>query len=332
MRPLLLAAFALALAAADAPDWVSNRPVEDGVLYGVGQAANADDSQGKAKADISSQLLSSVSSKSVSKQSQKLEVVNEQKTKETKTSFDMETAVSTAAKFLPGAEVAKQQTVGGTVYTLVKLEKAKFVAAAKLRIAELDKPLAKVAGADPDPMTGPRVAALRGCVAKAEERDALALTLAGQGEAVADAPVGGESLRTRLGLLIEPATVSVKGAANAPASRDAVLDVLDSLDITACQNPDEARFELRLAEKGRTQELPPQSGKVWIKGFITGAVTVVRKDTGEVIGSLEASATATDASGSEAGAKAKAREALIKNLGDELKNRLLTILIRGAAE
>ena len=42
MRPLLLAAFALALAAADAPDWVSNRPVEDGVLYFrmLGQCSN----------------------------------------------------------------------------------------------------------------------------------------------------------------------------------------------------------------------------------------------------------------------------------------------------
>jgi hypothetical protein len=236
--------------------------------------------------------------------------------------------VQTQAKFLPGAEVAAQQTVDKTVYTLVKLEKAKFIQAAKLRISELDKPLAKLAGADPDPITGARIAALRGAVPKAEERDVLAMTLAGQGEGVADAPVSADNLRARLGLLIEPGTVSVKGADKAPTARDAVLDVLDQLDLAACTNPDEARFELRLVEKARSQQTPNN----WTKVFLTGAVTVLRTDTGEVIGSLEASASGMDASGSADGSKAKAREALIKELGEQLKQRLLPILIRGAAE
>jgi hypothetical protein len=330
MRLLPLLVLAAALTAADPPAWVSDRPMQDGVLFGVGQAADAKQSQDLAQADISGQLLSSVSSQSASDKSQKIETVNGQTSKELKSSFSMQTAVATQAKFLPGVEVAQQQTVDKTVYTLVKLEKARFIQAAKLRIAELDKPLAKLAGADPDPITGARVAALRAALPKAEERDVLAMTLAGQGEGVADAPVSGDNLRARLGLLVEPATIAIKGADKAPATRDAVLDVLDGLDIAAAANPDEARFQLRLVEKSRQQQTPPPQN--WTKVFLTGAITVVRLDTGEVIGSLEKSATGMDASGSAEGSLAKARTALITELGDEIKKRLLPILIRGTAE
>jgi hypothetical protein len=328
MRLLALCALAACLAAADVPAWVNDRPVEDGTLFGVGQAADAADSQAKAKADISGQLLSSVSSHSTSQQSQKLEKTNDATVKETKSSFDMKTAVSTQAKFLPGAEVAAQVTAGGTVYTLVKLNKAAFIKAAQARIAELDKPLGKLAGADPDPITGARITALRRGVPLAEERDALALTIAGQGEAVADTPVAGDDLKARLGLLLEPGTVALKHADKAPSCRDAVLDVLDGLGLAAADKADEARFELRLTEKSRMQKTP----NGWQKCEITGAVTVARLDTGEVIGSLEAKAVKTDATGSEEGAKSKARDELIKTLGNELNTRLLPILIRGKSD
>jgi hypothetical protein len=322
---LLLLAACL-VGAEDAPAWYTDRPVEDGILFGLGSAPQAAQSQDLAKADIAGQLMSSIDTK---RESQKSQVTQDDAAggsrREQSSSFSQTTTVSARARFLPGVEVVKQEQVGGRVYTLLKLDKEAFRQAATNRVNQIDTLLNKLAKPVPK-LTGARLAALRRALAQSEERETLALTLGGQGIEITASALDPAAIRAQLGLLVTPGTIFFSGGQQATAVRDAAVASLAELDLASLEQADGARFELRLLEKSQQLPLP----NTWIKVQMTGTITVINLETGETIGSLSSSVTSTNVS--QVAAQSKAREQLITQLGAEIAAKLLPILIRGSAE
>lgn len=326
LRPLIALLVIMQLLAAneEVPEWYSNLPSEDGVLYGVGAGNSPAEAQDVAKASIASQLLASVDAQ---RQTMKARVTvsdGENEASQTVSAFSQHITTAARAHYLPGAEVVRQEKVGKKTYALVRLEKERFKQAARHRIAEIDAVLSKLAPR-PARITGARLAALRRALPMAEEREALALQLAGTGETVAGTPLTADAIRTQLGLLITPGTIAFRGDAQAAEVRDAVVQCLADLDLSVVEG-DSARFETRLQQKRQSTTLP----NGWVKVHLSGTLIVVNAETGETIGSLSASENAT--STTENLALDKARQKFVAALANEINDKLLTILIRGKPE
>jgi hypothetical protein len=323
LRLLLPTFCCLALAAAE-PSWVANRPAEPGTLFGVGVGTDGPTSRDEALADLAMQLNVSVTSERSSTVSSTAAATGDTTSNELRQTYDQRTAVRAAARFLPGVTVAKQETVDGQTWTLVRLERIAFVAAAKARAKEIDRQTADIP-AESEVLDGARVRALRGLLAAAEERAALALALTGQGVNVPPPPLSVDQIRAQLGLLANGTTVWIAGADQAAGVRDAITAVLDELGLQAAANAEAATFVLAATENARARQL---AGRPWTRVDLTGSVTARLRSPARTLGSIEVSSSATSTS-SEADGRAEARTALITDLGAELRKRLLTVLVRG---
>ncbi len=324
-RSAFLALLAAAACAGE-PAWFANRPADDKNLYGVGVGKEAATSKSAAQADLVEQLIVSVSSSRETTTAASTKATDGKVEASLAEDYRQQVKSASDVPFLAGAEIAKQETVDGAVFTLLSLERKKFTTAALARVADLDRVIGKGPEAQPDPLTGAWVEAARGIVMAASEREILRSILIGQGAAVPDSPVSALEVRRLLGGLIHPPVLELVKPGEAPGVRDALLDCADGLGYTIALKPEEARYRVNIVEKKRMVPIDREEGSRWYKVTITGAVTVTNKATKQVVGSLEASASATSTL-SEADGQAKAREALIKKLGDEIRRRLLPIFI-----
>ncbi|MCX8016698.1 MAG: LPP20 family lipoprotein [Rhodocyclaceae bacterium] len=323
---LALIGVSRSLCAGEVPSWYEKVPFEEGALFGVGSAKDPAEAQEIAKADIAGQLMTSLTSERESQKRQESVYSSEGGDRRViQTAFRQTISTQTQARYLPGAEVMRQERVGERFFVLVRLDKERFRTAAMQRIQQIDEQLGKLA-AKPARITGARIAALRRALPLAEERDALALTLAGLGTPSQPSPLPVESVRAQLGLLITPGTIVCRANEATEPIREAIEGVLADLDLAVVEPGKEARFELKLAQKQQQSTLP----NGWVKCQLSGAITVINLESGETIGSLSASETATFTHAE--GALSKAREKLIAALSTELQQKLLPILIRGVPE
>lgn len=331
----------LASLAAEEPEWLRQRPHDANALYGIGQASgeNArEQSRARAVVEISEQLVISIASSSESISESDTVIVegsggggsNADEEPDQAAAADGEQLrlreyfsrrihSDTESHFLPGVEIVRQETVGDTVYTLARLERQRFVGAVQERAAMIDRNLEAATRLGDQDLSGAQLQQLQRAHALGDERQRLARLLVGQGARLDEAPVDLDALARRLGRLAQGNRVALEGSSRAPDVRDALLDMLDISGLTVIQD-DSANFQLRLRQRQRSREVGD-----WHRVSITGAITVVDRASGEVLGSLEETVEKSSTQG-EAEAAARAREALIEKLGETLNQRLLRLM------
>lgn len=313
--------FSLSSLSAEVPDWVSVRPHTEGYIYGVGQS-NHPERAGQiavteATVEISSQIMQTIANIREDDTEQEIVTIDEEQTVRLQQRFSSRTRSETGASALPGAEIVAQEQHGDTSYALVRLDRKNFIASTKTRTESIDSRLVRLQEA-PQPITGAYIAQLRRVVDLAQQREELYWLLIALGEReLLESPLPMHEFESRLGNLIRGNSIRLQGHARAPGTRDAVLDVIDILNLV---EHEDAVFELRLRERARTEV----QGN-WHRAHITGAVTVLDADTQAIIGSLEH--TASDAStANEETAVSRARAKFIEEMGAKLEQRLLLML------
>ncbi|TVR43144.1 MAG: hypothetical protein EA402_10125 [Planctomycetota bacterium] len=322
---LLSCGLPVALGAAESgealPEWLQQRPNDPQHLYGIGEASgeNARElSRTLAVVDISEQLVVSVRSSRESESESEVVVDGDEEVVRLRESLRRQIRADSESHYLPGVEIVAQQRQGDTVYTLARLSRQRFSQAVQERVEALDGELEPIARLEPE-LTPQTLQRWRRAHDLSAEREQLAVLLESQGTRLAAGPIAFEQVRSRIGRLAQGTRLQLEGSAQAPAVRDSVLDIVDTLGLTVISD-ESATFQLRLRERSRSRVVGD-----WTRVTITGAITAVDRVTGEVIGSLEHSVEKSSVQGEEE-ARARAREALIEEFGKILQQRLLPLL------
>jgi len=303
------------------PDWAKNLERDAGHLYGLGKASGKGAKQralASAYLEIAQQLMVSVEGRTEIEEETETETTDEGDSVHIKERFLEAVATTTERTLLVGARTHKMEMKGDTVWALVRLEKSGFNDAVEGRVAEIDRQLARLEEA-PERIDVDYIRQVRRILPLVHEREGFALIIRGQGGELPASPLPFAEVEARVGLLAHGARVMLEGAKKAPSARDAVLDVIDDLGVTVHQD-ESAPIELRLRERKRVTEVGG-----WHKLRLTGAVTVVDRTTGEIVGSLETTVKESSTEG-EAVALDRARETMIRELGDKVRARLLPLM------
>lgn len=309
MRWLAAALLPLLLAAGE-PAWWGSAPA-DGRRYGRGLGATPEAARDQALADLALQLIATIS---VERETQTVLASGSQGGELAERSAFRQRLESRLAQ-LPGVEVVARAEADGLHYALVAVAPEALRAAWMPQLSALDRTLAALPLARPEPVTAPWAARLRAALPLAEERALLAAALAGLGSPPPAPPCTPERLRALLGALVAVPWVVLLGEAEAPGLAAGLRRAADAAGIAVANAA--APWTLRLRETVHESRLP----RGWTRVRIVGEVSLARAHEPAVLAVLAAEGEAVSTQDAAAALR-QARERLAERIAEEARQRL----------
>ncbi len=308
----------LAAPAAGLPDWVANRPADAEFLYGVGTGAGPSAialSTAAARLDLGQQISAAVSGGALTRAETQTVTETDGTTVQVRDLLVGDVRIRVDERTYRGAEIIAQTTVGGTVYTLVRMPRAMGAQRLSERLAELDARLADLPFGKTTPAARRR---LMRAVTDHHERSGVARALAVLGQPAPASTIPPGAFEKELGRLADGSIIGYRGESEGPA-RDAVLQVIRDWGLSLAPDVDgDARLALRV------QSTPVHR---MVDGWhrVELSVRVEILVDGGVAGQLKA-VGAGDSSESREIAIDRAMEALAPKLQPQLETRLWDLL------
>lgn len=313
------------------PGWVAQPPSAPGMLYAVGSANDRDGALASARKELASQVQLDIHAETESTDTyQNRESTGNSRVESLAAEARSRVRTRAALSDLPGVTVDRQETVNGTTYLLVKLDRALWAAevrgrltAASERLVGLDRELNLTPSTSPSErlnLVGRLMAELIPALAERDEAERR-LHLAEPGLPPLSQPIDRQRWLTRLSTLLDQLQVGLPGGT---PEREALIPSLTAalakVGLRATTASD-APLVLELNLTLRTQAIGDQ---IRCDGHLVGALGLSPTAGGRRLGgiSLADRASSTQVEGARDRTVAKLADKVAKDLAERLPGML----------